>query len=66
MADCDYLRREHRRAVVRKLGRPGEQDEFGVSYEIGPEPGPFSIDSEFLTFVVDGRGRVTGVELDSW
>lgn len=60
------LRGMQRRDVVALLGEPqptGYFREYDLVYWLGPERGPFSIDSEWLVFRLDSAGRVTEARL---
>jgi hypothetical protein len=55
-----------RAEVVALLGEPGPTDyfrEYDLVYWLGPERGLVSIDSEWLVFRLDGRGRVAEYRL---
>jgi hypothetical protein len=60
------FRAQSRADIVALLGEPRPTEyfrEYDLVYWLGPERGPFSIDSEWLVFRLDPQGRVTEYRL---
>jgi hypothetical protein len=63
MVECRTLEGMDRKAVLRLLGRPEDGAGRELSYELGEDRGPASLDSEFLDVQFDASDKVKRVSI---